>query len=196
MAKAGIVYVGTDDGLITFSDPGGIGRWRRVGQALEGQAVTAIVALDALTLTIAAAGNGLFSADGGQSWEAASAAPEPVGLRAAGTGGPVELANPRLLGATAFAHLAGKTPILIGAGAGGTMLFRSDDEGIHWEAAAIEGDAPGPITVIAPASYHIDTAWAGTATGQLLRSDDRGRSWVQVAQGLPPIRSLAVVRLA
>ncbi|MCU0492566.1 MAG: hypothetical protein MUD01_13320 [Chloroflexaceae bacterium] len=194
MAKAGIVYVGTDDGLIIFSDPGGIGRWRRVGQTLEGQAVTAIVAVDALTLTIAAGGQGRFSGDGGQSWEDASAAPEPLGLRAATTGGPLELANPRLMGATAYARLAGNTPVLLGAGAGGAMFFRSEDDGIHWEPAA--GTPNSPVTVIVPASYHMDTAWAGTETGQLLCSDDRGRTWEHVADGLPAVRALAVVRLA
>jgi photosystem II stability/assembly factor-like uncharacterized protein len=86
--------------------------------------------------------------------------------------------------------------VLLGAGAGGTMLFRSEDDGIHWQAAEVKIEALGRVSVIVPASYHMDIAWAGTEIGQLLRSDDRGRSWELVAQEPVAIRSLAVVRLA
>ena len=52
------------------------------------------------------------------------------------------------------------------------------------------------ITVIAPVGYHIDTAFAGSAGGQLATSTDRGRTWQLLKQDLPPIRSVAAARLA
>jgi hypothetical protein len=199
MAKAGIVYVGTANGLVIYSDPGGIGRWRRVGQTLEGLTIRAIAAADALTLTVTIDGQAAQgSTDGGQSFAPlAEAGPEPVGTRVATAHGPLDQVYPRLMGASAFARLDGKRPVVLGAGAGGTMFFRSEDDGIHWEPASLNGNTTiGKVTVIAPATYHIDTAWAGTEKGELLRSDDRGRSWEIIAREDAAITALAVVRLA
>jgi photosystem II stability/assembly factor-like uncharacterized protein len=198
MAKAGIVYAGTDDGLLVFSDPGGSGRWRQVAQHLAGKRILAIAAADALIITVNVAGEpARQSHDGGQLWtELDEAGPPPLELRAAGIDGPQVLPEQRIRGATAFALLRGKRPVLLAAAADGTMLFRSEDGGIHWEPAGIERPNIGVVQSLVPARYHFDIAWAGTSTGELLRSDDRGRSWVIVGEGLPPIRSLAVVRLA
>jgi photosystem II stability/assembly factor-like uncharacterized protein len=41
----------------------------------------------------------------------------------------------------------------------------------------------------------MDICWAGTDAGQLLRSDDRGRTWAEVAREQAAIRALAVLRL-
>jgi hypothetical protein len=199
VAKAGIVYVGTTNGLVIYSDPGGIGRWRRVGHTLEGLTISAIAAENALTLTVAIAGQGAQrSNDGGQSFTSIEGAgPEPVGTRVATAHGPVDEVYSRLAGATAFARLEGKMPVVLGAGAGGTMFFRSQDDGVHWEPAGIEGNQLiARVAVITPASYHIDTAWAGTEKGELLRSDDRGRTWEIIAREAMAITALAVVRLA
>jgi hypothetical protein len=197
MAKAGIVYVGTADGIAIYSDPGGIGRWRRVGHELRGTAVTAIEAEDALTVTVQTTTLGAQrSSDGGQSWALAGEhGPEILGTRVATTSGPVEQVYPRIKGATALARLAGKAPVILAAAAGGTMFFRSEDDGIHWEPAGVEGDTIGRVNVIMPASYHIDSAWAGTEQGELLRSENRGREWQIVAREEAAILSLAVVRL-
>ena len=32
MAKAGVLFVGTDDGAVLFSNPNNIGRWLRIGE--------------------------------------------------------------------------------------------------------------------------------------------------------------------
>ena len=198
MAKAGIVYVGTSDGLVIYSDPGGIGRWRRVGHALEGQAISAISAADALTLTLRVERQtAQHSEDGGRSFAPLEGdGPAPTGLQVATAHGAVDQVYPRLLGASAFGRLEGKQPVVIAAAAGGTMFFRSEDDGIHWQPAGLEGELSiGKVNVIAPASYDIDSAWAGTAAGELLRSDDRGRSWAVIAREAAAILSLAVVRL-
>src|SRR5262245_40420921 len=72
MAKAGLLFVGTDDGIMLFSDPGGIGRWLRIGQELRDRVVYAIwPAVDTSLVVLAAVeGAGLQrSEDGGQSWQ-------------------------------------------------------------------------------------------------------------------------------
>ncbi len=69
MAKAGLIYIGSDDGMLTLSDPGGSGRWRRVGHVLQGQPIQAIVAQSALQLLAATAAELQRSTDGGMSWQ-------------------------------------------------------------------------------------------------------------------------------
>lgn len=73
MAKAGLLFVGTDDGLVLFSNPNEIGRWLKIGQPFRGSAVRAVwpLADQPLTLFAAVAGLGVQrSDDGGQSWQA------------------------------------------------------------------------------------------------------------------------------
>lgn len=206
MAKAGIVYAGTTDGLVTYSDPGGTGRWRRVAQTLEGRAVRALLAADALTLLAVVEGGALRSADGGQSWSAAPG-DEAAGLLAladapgptvATAHGPAQWRGERAPapGAAALALLAGKQETLIAAVDGGAGLSRSEDGGASWAPTTVEGGLRGSVRALVPASYHMDIAWAGTDQGQLLRSDDRGRTWREVAREQAGILSLAVVRLA
>ncbi len=211
MAKAGIVYVGTDDGLVTYSDPGATGRWRRTEHTLEGRGVRGIIAAegddDARALIVGLAeGVAQSSADGGQSWRAASdveaealrnlrESSRPLIATAQGmahwTG-----AHPPAPGANALAMLAGKQETLLAAIADGTTLLRSEDGGASWQPSTLSTPLHGAITVLAPSSYHMDICWAGTDAGQLLRSDDRGRSWVEVACEPAAIRALAVLRLA
>lgn len=75
MAKAGLVYVGTDDGIVTLSDPGGIGRWRQVGHTLQGETIRSIAAQNPLTLLVTGAGLGVQRTnDGGMSWHQVSQA--------------------------------------------------------------------------------------------------------------------------
>lgn len=300
MAKAGIVYVGTSDGVSIFSDPASIGRWRRVGHELVGSEVRALVAHSALNIDVALGSAGLrHSEDGAQSWRASDdvalsllaahpAAPsmlfgvsggdvlrsddggaswnvcpqgdrpaEPisallvdpfnaqrvlVGLTqggvwvssdggmqwdALGAGLPAGIVNiaaspnrPNTLFAVAdggvwqtgegalWATLASPLSATSGAlallpGANEALLVassegiaRSVDDGDSWQVAASDEPFAAPVTVIAPATYHIDTAWAGTADGRLLLSDDRGRSWRTIARDLASIHALAAVRLA
>jgi hypothetical protein len=210
MAKAGIVYVGTDDGLVTYSDPGDAGRWRRVGHALQGRRVRAIIAADGEegTLTVIVdldAGEVLISLDGGQSWGPAPSADaetfralrestRPLIATAQGmaqwTG-----AHPPAPGADALAMLAGKQETLLAAIADGTTLLHSEDGGANWQPSTFGVPLQGAITILAPSSYHMDICWAGTDAGQLLRSDSRGRAWIEVGREPCAIRALAVLRL-
>jgi photosystem II stability/assembly factor-like uncharacterized protein len=206
MAKAGIVYVGTADGLSTYTDPAGKGNWRRRWQTLAGQRVRAILAVDELTLIVAPEGGApLFSGDGGQSWGVAPpddaqrlvdflSAPGPV-LSTAHGPAHWRSAHPPAPGAVAMALLAGKEETLLAAIAGGTTVVRSEDGGASWQQVVVEGGLRGGVTTIVPASYHMDFAWAGTDAGQLLRSEDRGRTWREVGVEPAPILSLAIVRI-
>jgi len=305
MAKAGLLFVGTDDGIVLFSDPGGVGRWFRVGQELRGRVVRAVwPAVDTPLVVLAADGAGLQrSGDGGQSWRqvldadvrsiaghprvaealylgaadgavyrsadsgmswelcprdarpaaggAASVIVAPddpqrlyLGLGAGGAwssadggehwapydeglaGAVTEIvADPGQPGAlyavaggvlchraatgarwelpgapgvgqyVALAALPGKAPVLLAAWAGDGIM-RSDDSGASWSAVEPDVAWQGEVTTIAAARYHIDTAFAGSAGGQLAQSADRGRTWHVLKSGLGPVLSIAAARLA
>jgi photosystem II stability/assembly factor-like uncharacterized protein len=301
MAKAGLLFVGTDDGAVLFSNPNNIGRWLRIGQPFRGQAVQAIWPLpdNPLIVFAAVAGMGLQrSDDGGQSWRSALDADvagvvghhntpnilcawvsggelyfsedagehwdrrEPVGQTALSAAVALAPDAPRRLyvgqadgvwissdaGATwgrygeqapqhiqalaahpahsgrlyavaaselyscdgaegrwqrlasappaagPLAILAGQQPVLllseVGAG-----IARYDETSASWSMAAVEGDWGGAVAAIAPVGYHIDTAFAGSASGRLAISADRGRTWQPLKQDLPPIRAIAAARL-
>lgn len=186
------LFVGTANGLAIYQYSARQRDWQRAGDALAGCAIRAIVAVDELALLCNVQGEGTQqSFDGGATWiSCAAAPPQPIGLQVATIHGPAPLANPRLSGATAYARLAGTPATLIGAGAGGMMLFLSDDDGIHWTPARIDGSYSG-FTSLIPASDRAGGAWAGTQSGAILRSDDRGRHWRLVATESSAILCLA-----
>ncbi len=300
MAKAGLLFVGTDDGIVLFSDPGGTGRWLRIGQELRGRRIRAVwPAVDTpLVVLVAVEGAGLLrSADGGQSWREALDADvrslaghprDPLALylgtahgevhRSADDGQSWELCPQGERPATGVAHIAvaadeprrlyaglyaggvwassdgGATWIPYGASLPGAVrdlasapnalyalvegipyrsaraeapweqigaapkpgialtalagqqpvlllaqpdaIARSTDGGASWTIGEPELPWDGGVTTITAARYHIDTAFAGSASGQLAQSTDRGRTWQVLKQGLPPIRHIAAARLA
>jgi photosystem II stability/assembly factor-like uncharacterized protein len=298
-----LLFVGTDDGIVLFSNPGAIGRWLRVGQELRGQPVHAVcptVNNPLMVLAALASGGLQRSEDGGQSWRSVFAgtvtsivehhsaaqalylstidgevygstdagvswvplaqagraldgaacllvaADDPQrlylgdagGVWTSGDGGaqwaPYGVESPRAVAAlvavpaqpgalyavagsalyrcggvamrwerldaarpdagAAFAILAGKERVLLLAREAG--LGRSADDGATWTPASFDAAWNGGVTVIAPAPYHIDTAFAGSSGGQLASSTDRGRTWQLLKQELPAIRSIAAARLA
>lgn len=206
MAKAGIVYVGTADGLAIYTDPSGKGKWRRREHSLAGRRILAILAVDDRTLIVAPEGaSPAFSADGGQSWGAApsndaqqlEAFLSAEGQLVSTAHGPAHWkgGHAPAPGAVALALLAGRDETLLAAIAGGTAIVRSEDNGATWQQCAVEGGLKGGVTTIVPSSYHMDYAWAGTDAGQLLRSEDRGRSWREAGAEQAAILSLAIVRI-
>ncbi len=311
MAKAELVYVGTADGLIVLSDPGGIGRWRQVDHAWIGHAITALLARSARDVLVAGAGIGVqHTTDGGQHWQPLLATAvialtghpatptmlyaitaEGVGQRSQDSGHTWEavpvpatadgaccllvlphdpqclfvaanatvwrstdaggawvqhgaplpaaitslvtspVADGDLLAVAegaiyqqssadlpaastvwhaldlavggpgyqvALAVLAGTpTVLLAGFSSRDSLLFarREAREAPYWQMARATVPLQGAIQVITPVSHHMDRAWAGTEGGQLLRTDDRGRTWKLVAQVAAPVHSLAITRL-
>ena len=203
MAKAGIVYVGTPRGLAIYSDPGGSGRWRRVGVSLEGQPVEQISATDALNLTVVSASVVLQTDDGGQHWSTSSAdglpnqqhVAQPYIITATG---PINWSAQYapMPNATVLALLAGDPEVLLTALDAGQTLARSEDGGNTWMPGEVVGGLVGQIQTIVPVRYHMDIAWAGSNCGQLLRSHDRGQRWHEIAREPMPILCLAVLRLA
>lgn len=71
MAKAELVFVATNDGIYTLSNPGGIGRWLRAGHALQSHAISALWAnpVDPTTLIASGHTTSWQSSDGGQEWQ-------------------------------------------------------------------------------------------------------------------------------
>jgi len=178
MAKAGVVYIGTADGLVVLSDPGATGRWRKIGHELVGQAVQAIAAETALAVLVATPQGVLQSGDGGQTWHLAPDAEPPT----------APVTEVTLLGNPPVQLRTVPMPDYRG------LQRRVSDE-LQWEDVALPAVGVGNISVLALAHYHRDVVWAGTDAGAVLRSDDRGRTWELVIDGLAAVRSLAAVRL-
>lgn len=288
MAKAGLLFVGTDDGLVLFSNPNEIGRWLKIAQPFRGASVRAVWAVPDQPLRVFAAVDGLGvqqSDDGGQQWQAlfdwpaqaiAGTAAGEVYIRASehiwvsrdqgNMWAQLPLAGPAVVFALLGTHIyasvgtevvfsvdggvswarygallpaaterVAATPQQVGqvyAVAGGTLytcaaadgawaavanapqangpiaalpgqnrallmaqaaggIARSDDAGASWDVVLPEHK----VSVIVPASYHVDTVFAGGADGQLWGSTDRGRSWQAMKSGLPAITSIAAARL-
>jgi hypothetical protein len=184
MAQAQLVYIGTDDGLITLSQPGKSTVWRRVGHTLGGQAVRRIAAQDAMYLVVATDQHIQHSQNGGLSWEPAPTMAPPA--------------------PTTQLTLPGEPPALLAAHTnadGRSMLVYSDDQGVTWHTPPVttpDGTPAtlyGMVTVIAPVAYHRDYTWAGTDAGQLLYTGNRGHSWLLIDEGFAPIHSVASARI-
>lgn len=216
MAKAGLLFVGTDDGLVLFSDPGASGRWLRVGQELRGEQILAVWPLyDNLQTVVAGGPNGLWqSTDGGASWQkqtdtpvssftGSKDQPDIVTLHAidrsvqrSEDGGATWHAAPDEAADITNTHvtLAGRNPVMLAIQ--NNSVVRSEDNGATRQQTTVDQPWDGEITVVVPARYHIDTAFAGTTAGQLAVSSDRGRTWHVIKSGLPAIRSIVAARLA
>jgi photosystem II stability/assembly factor-like uncharacterized protein len=206
MARAGIVYVGTNAGLVTYSDPGETGKWRRTGHSLDGTPIQAVDAIDAMNLIVALAdGPPQRSTDGGNSWVNAQPAEctHLIAPQAAGAAPPIATAqglahwtgaHHPATDAVALALLSGRQETMLASGLKIGPIARSEDGGASWTAVATPEALQGKIQVIQPSSYHMDIAWAGTDAGELLYSEDRGRSWRLLAREEHAIRCLAVTR--
>lgn len=88
------------------------------------------------------------------------------------------------------------------AGAPPTLLAALIDGGVvrgslgAWEPHIASLPWEGATTLLKPAGYHMDTAFAASAAGEVAISADRGRSWNLVRRGLAPVRDIAAARLA
>src|SRR5437762_2508118 len=145
MAKAGLLFAGTDDGVVLFSNPGAVGRWLRVGQELRGHAIRAIwpAADNPLIVLAAGASMGLQrSDDAGAQWGR-------YGMDASA-------------GIAALADVPGQPGVLYAVA--GEALYRCRDAEERWE--RIEGarpDASAALAVLAGKEPVLLMALAGGA---------------------------------
>ncbi|GIW00740.1 hypothetical protein [Roseiflexus sp.] len=95
--------------------------------------------------------------------------------------------------ATTCTALAGAPPTLLAALTDGGVVRGSLD---GWEPTIAALPWKGAATILKPAGYHMDTAFAASATGEVAISTDRGRSWNLVRRGLAAVRDIAAARLA
>lgn len=170
MAKAGLLFVGTDDGAILFSNPNNIGRWLRIGQPFRGQAVRALWPLPDNPLVVFAAVQGLGlqrSDDGGQSWQAA------LDLDIAGVIGH---------------HSA--TSMLYAWTASGD-LYASDDAGEHWDQRVSDGRSAVGAAHLVVAADDARQLYLAQADG-VWASSDAGTTWARFGeQVLDGVQALA-----
>ena len=159
MAKAGLLFAGTDDGLVLLSNPNEIGRWLKIGQPFRGSRVRAVWPLPDQPLTVfaAVAGMGLQrSDDGGQSWQALL--PDEA---------------QRIVGGA-----PASTELYVAAGA---ALLTSHDAGVTWQSAI--PDSSGAIGALARGAA--PGQLFGGVGGRVLASADGGASWRVIGGVLP-----------
>lgn len=89
----------------------------------------------------------------------------------------------------ALVLLSGQTPTLLVATEGPVMF---SDDGGHTLQSSV---GPHAVQVLVTPLRFLDWAYAGTTSGELWLTKDRGRSWTQLHTGLPAIRNLAFVRV-
>ena len=183
MAESILLYASTDDGLFILSKPGTSKEWLPPRHVLAGQAVQASMARPGPPIQVTAALAGdpatfVSSMNGGRTWEEASA---PEGFA-------MEAAAPLLIPAMK----ADLPPVLLALRDG--MLVRSED-GTADAAAPVPG-APAVVTALTPDPLRRERVYAGTGSGAIYTSADRGKTWtpLEVAP-LPAIRHLAVLRI-
>jgi photosystem II stability/assembly factor-like uncharacterized protein len=163
MAKAGLLFVGTDDGALLFSNPNNIGRWLRIGQPFRGQVVHAIWPLPDNPLVVFAAvqGQGLQrSDDGGQTWQPA------LDLDIAGVLG---------------CHGA---PRVVYAWAAAGELYASDDAGEHWQAHGVGDRTTSGIARLVVAADDQRQLYVAQPDG-VWASADAGATWVRFGEQAP-----------
>lgn len=162
------------------------GSWVQHGAPLPA-AITSLVATPVADGDLLAVADGAIYQQSSAELPAASTAWHALDLVVGGSGYQV-----------ALAVLAGTpTVLLAGFSSRDSLLFarREAREAPYWQMARATAPLQGTIQVITPVSHHMDRAWAGTEGGQLLCTDDRGRTWTLVAQVAAPVQSLAITRL-
>jgi photosystem II stability/assembly factor-like uncharacterized protein len=194
MAKAGLLFVGTDDGIALYSEPGAAGRWFRVGHELRGAAVDSVWTwIDDPTIVLATTGGALLrSTDGGANW--IPLAGIPGGLLSSAKAAPALVTSLTPTGDVWQSHDAGATWVQIGAlgygaphalltladqaetlyASAGRYLLHSQDQGANWQIIAIHAEpidgltgslAAGVFACVGGALFHYNASGQQTAIG-------------------------------
>jgi photosystem II stability/assembly factor-like uncharacterized protein len=154
MAKAGLLFVGTDDGVVLYSEPGAAGRWIRIGQELRGAAISALwIDTDTPTIVLVATGTALLrSTDGGALWEPIHGVPSGL-----------------LAGSKA-------DPAVVTCLAADGRVFRSADAGETW---LLVGSVPGTMPRVLLATPDDQRTLYAATGNQIWASSDGGQSWIE-----------------
>lgn len=176
MAQTQVLYVGTSDGIAILSNPGHTDRWLTADRELLTHTITALACASDTPMNAAAqTEHGMYiTTDGGRSWKPDSTAPA--------------LPTP-----SQTLTLAGQPAAVLRLAVNASSLERSADEGATWQRVAI--DTTGTMTVLHAPAYHPDTAFLGTANGEVWRSSDRGRTWTRIKRDLPAVTAFAIGRI-
>lgn len=197
-APDGAIYVGGDDGILLRSELGSA--WNEVWQAPAGVDHLSTFANDQV---IAVLDDGMTYLGSGGAWSrdlteqgssrviASIIEPQqryvivPKGLL-----GPTGVREIDLEPSGALVLLGGKTETLLIATTSATVL-RSDDGGATL--TPIEG--PIDVQVLVTPPHFLDYAYAGTSSGELWFTKDRGRSWARLHEGFAAVRDLSFARV-
>ena len=171
MAKAGLLFVGTDDGLVLFSNPNNIGRWLRIGQPFREKVVRAVWPHADNPLVVLAVVGGLGvqrSEDGGQNWQMSLdvEADAIVGARSA---------QNRVYLSTADA-----------------AIYRSEDAGATWASCSAGGWPSSSQIPLIVAAKDAETIYVGSSDGSVWVSHDGGSGWARFGDQLAaPVATLS-----
>jgi photosystem II stability/assembly factor-like uncharacterized protein len=171
MAKAGLLFVGTDDGLVLFSNPNNIGRWLRIGQPFRDNVVRAVWPQADNPLVVLAAVGGLGvqrSEDGGQSWQIS-----------------LDVEAGAIVGARSAQH---RVYLSRGDGA----IYRSDDAGATWTSCSAGGWPSSSQIQLIVSAKDAETIYVGSSDGSVWVSRDGGSGWARFGDRLAaPIAALS-----
>lgn len=195
--SAGVVYAGTEQGLVLFSEDGA--NWQ-AADAFAAPVVQLAASGDDTLLSVAADGTVCQRTAAG--WvPRAIHVPHVRGLVSSTTdSGTLYIVNQTSLVTPlgtqrlparptgALLVLSGGAEVLLIGTEGG--LLRSEDAG--YTLSGVEG--PENVTVLVSPPRFVDQSFAGTKGGELWFSPDRGRNWLQLRSGDAAIRGVAFAR--
>ena len=182
------IYGGVEVGGAIGTTDGG-DSWRELREGIYLDVHNLAIAPGSADVLYAATGRGFFrSHNSGVSWEMACQGLHSIYMR------PIAL-HPRDPQRLFTAAATGSPPTWNRPEGAATIIYRSANGGTDWE-PIMEGLPPtlhGAVDAMAVDLEDTDTLYAGTTEGQVLVSRSLGDSWQVLAQGLPPVHTLAVV---
>lgn len=166
MAKATLLFIGTDEGLVLLSDPAAQGRWLRSAHQLQGNVVQSVWVdpSNPLIVLVIADRHVLRSSDGGQTWQTVRIASD--------------------LTATAALYGDSRRPALVYLLVD-NFLFESRDAGVTWRAMTLPGQCAG-------CAIDGNGRLVVAAGHQVLIDGDQRAQWTPLGSPLPGVIRMLV----
>ena len=192
----GNILAGTNYGLFISPDSGST--WRKVTQSISTSIVTGFASYQNNTILACTSGKGVFiSSDDGNNWLNSGLQNVYISALAVNNSGKIfaatrgngifisdsingswEPANPDFSAQIFSSLLITKNNIIF---AGGTGVYRSDDNGNHW---SLKNNGLGYWSVQSLITDATGNICAGTDNGGYFRSADYGENWTKLNEGL------------